>query len=394
MPFDATLTRPLSILYVTGRFPVLSETFVANEIRAMRALGHRAVPLALNAEPAACQPQDEVFREETLQLAQQPLSPFFTPTAIAEAMRFVTAQRGFPRRSLLVAGARVAGAARRMGAGHIHAHFAHAPAAIAITAARLAGITCSFTGHGFEVYGPAKSDLAAKVAHADCAIAVCRDMAADFRAAAPAANIAMVACGVDARHFRRPVGTLCNGRLLAIGRLVEQKGYEVLIDALARMPADHRPVVDVVGTGPREHALRERARLAGVADNLRFLGARPASWIATEGPAYLGLVAPYVVCADGDRDTGPLSVKEAMAMELPVIASALMGMKETVSPRSGMQVPPGDAGALAGALDWLMTLPPEKRRELGRAGRDIVLHRFTLGAQAAGLAEAITALGR
>lgn len=394
MPFDTRAPAPLAILYVTGRFPVLAETFVSNEIRAMRDLGHSVVPLALNGTPAPCQPRDEVLRAETLHLRAQPLTPLFGPRAIGRAMRFVMAQRGLPRHSLLVAGARVAGAARRMHATHIHAHFAHAPAAIAITAARLAGLTCSFTGHGFEVYGAARADLAEKIGHADCAVAVCEDMATDFRAAAPGAHVAMVPCGVDPARFRRPAAARSNGRLLAIGRLVEQKGYEILIEALAGIPPERRPVVDVVGAGPREAALRHRAQAWRVAGSLRFLGPRPAEWIAGEGPSYMGLVAPYVICADGDRDTGPLSVKEAMAMELPVIASALMGMKESVTAETGMLVPPGDAGALAAAIDRLVAMPMDARRALGRAGRERVLRHFTLAGQAAGLARAITAIAR
>ena len=59
----------LSVLYVLGEFPVLSETFVSNEIRAMRRLGHHIVPLALRPAQGLCQPEDEMFRDETMALA-------------------------------------------------------------------------------------------------------------------------------------------------------------------------------------------------------------------------------------------------------------------------------------------------------------------------------------
>lgn len=396
MPFDATPT--LSLLHLAGAFPVLSETFVSNEIRALRALGHRVRPMALSAAPRPCQPEDEAFRAETLRLADLPCGGAMAavaaqPAGLARALRFVAAQRGLPRRSLLLAGARVALAARREGATHIHAHFAHAPAATAIVAARLAGLTCSFTGHGFEVYGPATADLAAKLHAADLAVAVCEDMAATFRALVPAARVATLPCGVDAWRFA-PSDAPANGRLLAIGRLAPQKGYEVLIEALALLPPDRRPVVEAVGGGGLGPALEARARALGVADRIRFLGPRPAGWIAAEGPRYQGFVAPYVATPDGDRDTGPVAAKEAMAMGLPVLASALMGLKQIVAPGTGRLVPPGDAAALAEGLAWLAALPADARRAMGAAGRRHVARAFSLEGQARGLAAAIAGIGR
>lgn len=391
--------QQLSILHVTSAFPVLSETFVSNEIRALRALGHRVVPLALSAEVHRCQPEDEAFRAETLHLAALPRLPALAalaprPDRLARAARFAFAQTGIRPRSLLLAGARVALAARRVGATHLHAHFAHAPAATAIVAARLAGATVSFTGHGYDVYGAARADLALKLRAADLAVAVCADMAADFRAMCPAANVALVPCGVDPARFRPLPDAARNGRLLAVGRLAPQKGYEVLLAALAALPAGRRPMVDAVGAGELELRLTTLARNLGISDHIRFLGARPAGWIAEEGPRYLGFVAPYVITEDGDRDTGPLVVKEALAMGLPVLASALMGLKESVTPRCGWLVPPGDVMALAEGLARIATLPEAERAAMGAAGRAHVWVEFTLAAQAGRLAAAIQGLAR
>jgi colanic acid/amylovoran biosynthesis glycosyltransferase len=401
MPFDpaALPTRPLCILHVMPAFPKLSETFVSNEIRALRALGHRVVPLALSATEHPCQPEDEAFRAETLHLPRIPardallaLAP--RPDRLARAAAFAFAQAGIRPRSLLLAGARVALAARQAGCTHIHAHFAHAPAATAIVAARLAGATASFTGHGFDIYGAAKADLAAKLAAVDLAIAVCADMAADFRAIHPGARVALVPCGVDPARFRPNPSVTRNGRLLAVGRLAPQKGYEVLLAALAALPADRRPVVDAVGGGELALQLTSLARDLGVSDSIRFLGPRSSDWIAEEGPRYLGFVAPYVITADGDRDTGPIVVKEALAMGLPVLASALMGIKETVAPACGWLVPPGDVGALAAGFARIAALPEPARCLMGVAGRAHVQTHFSLAAQGSGFAAAIAALGQ
>ncbi|MCX7380199.1 MAG: glycosyltransferase [Alphaproteobacteria bacterium] len=383
---------PQTICYVLSAFPVLSETFVTNEIRAMRALGHRIVPVALAPFDGPCQPQDEAMKGDVIHLAEIPTLAALAvrPDRLAAAWQFIRTQRTFPSRALLRAGARVALAARKAGATHIHAHFAHSAAATAITAARLSGLTVSFIGHGYDIYG-SPVDLAAKLRAADLVFATCEDMAADFRALEPAANVTVTSGGVDPANFA-PRGGRRNGRLLAIGRLTEQKGYPVLFQALARLPSARRAVVDIVGTGPLEAELAALAEGLGVAGSVRFLGARSSAWIAANGPDYLGLVAPFVICANGDRDTGPIVVKEAMAMGLPVVASALMGMKEMVAPECGRQVPPGDAAALATAIDWLTTLDEPTRTAIGAAGRRHVEANYTLAGQAQAMTAAITSL--
>jgi glycosyltransferase involved in cell wall biosynthesis len=390
----------LSVGYVLAAFPVLSETFVSNEIRAMRALGHQITPIALSAHQGDYQPDDESFRSETVTLSAVPLQAAMRiaiaalpqPGRIGAALRFARAQKGLPVRSLMYAGARVAAVARARGCTHLHAHFAHASAATAIVAARLAGLTVSFIAHGYDVYGT-PADIPAKLAATDIALATCEDMAEDFRRWAPSARVAVVRCGVDPTRFSRPAGPLVrNGRLLAIGRLCEQKGYEILLAALAILPAERRPVIDIVGSGPLAGPLARMANDLGVAQCVDFLGIRTSDWIAEHGPAYLGFVAPYRICANGDRDTSPTVLKEAMAMELPIVASSVMGMKEIVCPAAGRQIPPANAEALAEALDWLQQMPEAERRMRGAAGRAHIETEFSLRAEAEGLSAVIRSL--
>lgn len=384
---------PETVLYVLGAFPVLSETFISNEIRAMRAQGHTVVPLALAPHEGACQPEDEAFRDETLALADIPAWRAMIGAArdfagLRSALQFANEQTGIRPRSLMLAGMRVAAVARAHGCTHLHAHFALPAAATAIVAARLAGLTSSFTGHGYDIYGT-PADLPLKLRWVSVAIAVCEDMRRDFEAMAPEARVQKVYCGVDPDRFRPSSDRADNGRLLAIGRLVEQKGYDVLLDALAELDPADRPRIDVVGGGEMAETLPRRAADMGLADTIRFLGARPSGWIVAEGPAYRGFVAPYRLTATGDRDTGPIVVKEAMAMGLPVVASALMGLKDTVTPDCGRLVPPRDVPALAEALRWLNGLEPDARRVMGRAGRRRICRHFSIAAQAEGLVDAI-----
>jgi len=354
------------------------------------------VPLALAPFAGACQPEDEPFKAETIALAGLPklralLGAAARPGRLRAALQFATEQRGLPVRSLLLAGARVALAARRHGCSHLHAHFALPAAATAIVAARLAGLTCSFIAHGYDVYGT-PADLAAKLRHVDVALATCEQMRRDLLALAPTAHVRVMQCGTDPERFRATPVAARNGRILAVGRLVHQKGYDVLLAALAALPADRRPVIDAVGGGELAEELRATAARLGVAGSINFLGPRPGSWIAAEGPAYLGFVAPYCLAPNGDRDTGPIVAKEALAMGLPVVASDLMGLSETVTSECGRLVPPRDVAALAEALCWLAALPEAERLRLGAAGRRRAEARFTLAHQAEGLVAAIRAV--
>jgi glycosyltransferase involved in cell wall biosynthesis len=94
------------------------------------------------------------------------------------------------------------------------------------------------------------------------------------------------------------------------------------------------------------------------------------------------LALPCVVASDGDRDSMPVVVKEALAMEVPVVGSDEVGMPEMIQSEWGRLVPPRDAGALAGAIRELLDLPVEQRVEMGRRGREYVVRNFSVRAGA------------
>lgn len=102
------------------------------------------------------------------------------------------------------------------------------------------------------------------------------------------------------------------------------------------------------------------------------------------------MVAPGIVAPDGDRDPAPVAVLQAMALELPVVASSLMGLRQIVQPDSGHLVPPGEAVPLARALSWLSIMPEDHRRRLGRSGRDRILGGYTMADRAVALAQTLT----
>jgi glycosyltransferase involved in cell wall biosynthesis len=168
-------------------------------------------------------------------------------------------------------------------------------------------------------------------------------------------------------------------RIGTLGRLHPVKGYDVLIDALAQLQATGVPIeVSIAGEGAEREALAARARALGVT-SLRLAG-------YTENPrAYLAGLHLYL---QPSRSEGLcVAVHEAMQAGLPVIASGVGQLPYSIDPgKTGALVPPGDAGALTGALATMLARP-EQLEAMGALARTTVLDRFSAARfEAAGLA--------
>jgi glycosyltransferase involved in cell wall biosynthesis len=184
--------------------------------------------------------------------------------------------------------------------------------------------------------------------------------------------IRVIPNGVDTDRFApsavsAPSDTV---RLCFVGRLVRQKGLDVLLDALARL-VDRSWRLTLVGDGPERPKLVGQAVALGLAGRFRFVG-----W--TDRDALPGLLAAHDLFVFPSRDEGmPNAVLEAMAAGLPVVATAIAGNEElVVDGQTGLLVPPGDPAALAQALVRLLDAPG-LRGTYGRAGRDRVEREYS-----------------
>ena len=214
----------------------------------------------------------------------------------------------------------------------------------------------------------------------DQVVATCRDEASELaRLGVPPWQISVVPCGVDTSVFT-PEGPAArrNGRprLLTLGRLVERKGVATAIAALARLPDAEL----VVAGGPDRHdlvasddfrLLREAARVHGVTDRVIFTG----SVARADVPALIRS-ADAVVCVPWYEPFGIVPL-EAMACGIPVVASAVGGLTDTiVDQQTGWLVPARDPEALASALGQLLA-DPAKRAALGAAGVERARQRYS-----------------
>lgn len=360
-----------------------TEGLLAAEVAGLRHLGRPILPFMLGPESygadAALVDEAQRAAEKT---AQNPLKRAFSrPIGLARAAQLAMRQSGMTATAAMALGARIAAVAERHGCGAIHATATDSSATAALIGGRLAGLHVSVVaqGMGDSVTAP---DLPLQLGAADLVVAPNQALATALSTLAPGALIHIVPQGLDAALFRADHAAPRNGRVLFLSPLVQQAGLSMVIAGLAQIPQTVRPVVDVIGAGPLLELLRAEALEAGVSDHLRFLGARGRDWVAAEAPRYLGLVSPSL---GGEPSAVPVAVLQAMALELPVLATALAGVREILPADAGQLVAPGDTAGLALGLRWLADMPEEQRRRFGLAGRERVLRGLTVADRAASL---------
>jgi glycosyltransferase involved in cell wall biosynthesis len=330
-------------------FPRRSETFALNELLALDRAGClEAVFATKPGDPGPPHPGAERLMQKVRYLA---------PGSAAEQAAEVVEQIGDAPVSA------------------VHGYFAHVPTEVAAKAARRLGVPYGFSVHAVDARKVTRSDLADRARDAACVIACNPDVAGDLRRAG--APVHLIPHGVDLERFTPtppPNGEVLS--LLAVGRLVPKKGFPVLIDAASRLLAPF--FLRIVGDGPDREALERQIAAAGLEDRVRLVGPRTHDDLPAEYASADIVVVPSVMDATGDRDGLPNVVLEAMSSGRPVIASDVGAVSSAVvDRRTGVLVPPGDAGALAGALEYLVD-QPECRERLGREARARVERDFEL----------------
>ena len=383
----------MRLLFVLDHWPELSETFVVNELQALRRLGHRvrvhAAQPAPNRNPEA--PGDvgvsllgadsrvRRWRDLAWLVARRP----------AACARDLLRRRRWRREEWVHPLRRLAPEARRIDANrdeHLHAHFAAGAALDAMRLAALTGLPFSVTAHAYDIFSNPRN-LREKLETADAVFTGCDYNVEAVRARAPAAHVHKVVMGVDVDAFRRSTPLPGGRTVLAIGRLVEKKGFDVLVDAAAQV-SDVR--VRIIGEGPMRRELLRRAARSGAP--VELLGSCPPAQVMAALEQADVLAMPCVVARDGDRDSMPVVVKEAMAMELLVVASDEVGLPECVLKPWGLLVPPRDAGALAAALRAALDVEPLERQNAGSRARDWVRQNAAVDAETARMSAIVEGL--
>ncbi|HVU71886.1 MAG TPA: glycosyltransferase [Mycobacteriales bacterium] len=373
--------RSLAVAYVPTLWLQRSETFVRLEVRELRRQGVRVEVLALRAGDLGADGEGAA----TVMERDRPTAAVALAAHATWLVRHPGRYRAFLRlrRRLGDGEARwrdLAYWARWIGRRDIdvvHAHFGWSSATRAWGLATLTGLPWSMTLHANDIFGE-PDHLEDKIAGADAVVTVCdynvRTMGALLD---PARAVEVVICGVE---LPPDTPTTRDLDVVAVGRLVPKKGFDLLVRAWPTVLRHGPATLTIVGDGPLRAELEALAVELGVRDAVRFTG-------AVDHDAALGLIArarvfalPFRIAADGDRDSMPVVVKEAMARSVPVVSTDVVAVPEMVDDRNGWLVPPDDPEALARALVTALGDPAEAERR-GRAARARVEREFTLTAQ-------------
>ncbi|MGF1734221.1 glycosyltransferase family 4 protein [Photobacterium satsumensis] len=367
------------VAFIAPTYPVLSETFIQTEVDSIQSCGHEVCVLTFGKEPSSKNFNYDIVEIGSDVSLTQLLS--ISPTGVYKALDFVTSQQSMPKKSLFVYGLKLAMQLSELKVNHVHAHFGQHTAAHAIVAAKLLNISCSFVAHGHDVY-ESPFDIEKKIQASDFVVAVCKTMQDDFNNIA-SGDIKLLHCGVKTDLFV-PEAKLGSDtlKLVFLGRLVYQKGVQDLINALIPIADELNISLDIIGKGELEQMLKRQVVQARLMSRVRFLGSKPHSWVKKNLSQYDCLVAPFCYSDSGCVDTGPLVLKEAMAVGTPVITTNIMGCKEIVSSDTGYLVNEKSVSELTESITRFAKLSLEQRKQMGEQARARVVEHFDARRQA------------
>jgi colanic acid/amylovoran biosynthesis glycosyltransferase len=399
----------LKLGYLISTYPRASHSFIRREVQALERLGwdvHRFAMRSAHAElvdPADI--AEDARTEHVLKMGAWAVAKVAARWMIRRPGRAFAAFRlawrcgGRANDRLrhivyLAEGAVIAQRCYDLRIPHVHAHFGTNSTTLAMLAQALGGPSYSFTAHGPEEFdAPIGLSLGEKVHRAAFTVAISSYGRSQLCRWAPLADwdrIHVVHCGIEPWRFAEP-GPLPQGgpHLVAIGRLDEQKGFALLISAIAQavpdLPGLH---LTLVGDGPLRAALQAQSARLNLQNHVTFAGWQDESGVRAALAAATALISPSF--AEGL----PVVVMEAMAAGRPVLATAIAGLPELVTPDVGWLVPAGDAAALATAIRTLAATKPSSLTSLGDAARTRVLARHDIDAEAEKLTTLFASKGR
>ena len=278
----------------------------------------------------------------------------------------------------------------------LHAHFLHTPASVTRYAAMLRGIAWTGSAHAKDIWTTPEWEKREKLASCEWLVTCTATNLAHLEALAPKGRVELVYHGLDLSRFSfaRNGNAERNGKdaadpviILSVGRLVEKKGTDVLLEALARLPADVHWRLVHAGGGPLKETLERRAHALGIAARVEWRGARTQTELLAEYRAADLFALACRVARDGDRDGLPNVLAEAQSQGLACVATNVSGIPELIeNGATGMLVAPESPAELARALATLIA-DPARRRALGEAGRQRVHEKFGLEGNIARLAQ-------
>ena len=406
-PATPTASAAAPVAYLVNQYPKVSHSFIRREILALERLGVAVQRIALHGWDAeVVDDEDALERSRTRYVLQQGLKGLLAPTLralVAAPARFCKAlwlalhmgwraDRPLPYHLVYLAEAcSVLRWLQASGARHLHAHFGTNSAEVAMLVSALGGPPYSFTVHGPEEFDkPQALGLGEKVRRAAFTVAISsygRSQLYRWVAHTEWPKIEVVHCGLDkAFHSVDATAPPATPRLVCVGRLCEQKGQLLLVEAAHQVVRQGVPLELVLaGDGEMRAEIERLVDARGLRAQVRITGWLSGAQVRDEIVAARALVLPSF--AEGL----PVVIMEAMALRRPVISTFVAGIPELVrAGESGWLFPAGDVGELATAMLACLAAPPEELARMANAAYARVLARHDIDTEAAKLARLFT----
>jgi glycosyltransferase involved in cell wall biosynthesis len=397
-----------NIAYLTSVYARSSDLYIRGEVGHLRVLGFTVHTFSIRRPDPRELVSEEIRREHAatefvLEAGAVRLVPAWIRTIFRSPRRALAAVRlalsigapGLKGRlwplAYLVEAAYLAERLRARKVEHLHNHIGEGSASVAMLASFLSDIPFSMTIHGpSEFDRPTQLALGEKIHRAAFTVAVSEFTRSQlYRWSDPAdwPKIHVVHCGLDSTFLDCGATSIPETqRLICVGRLTEQKGPLVLLEAVQRLVAEGLMLeLILIGDGPLRPPIEELVEQLGLQKHVRLAGLQGSEAVRDEIIAARALVLPSF--AEGL----PRVLMEAMALGRPVISTYVAGIPELVVPGvCGWLVPAGSVEALVEAMRDVLLSSTTDLERLGRAGAARAAQRHDGNIEMAKLAALIT----
>ena len=371
--------------YLINQYPMASLTFIRREIAAIEAEGRPVGRYAVRAwDTDLVDADDQIEAARTRRILDVGLPrlmlgmvgsalrrPWPFAWALASAWKLSrNSERGFLVHLVYLAEAcRLRSWLDRDGVTHLHVHFGSNSAAVALLCRHLGGPPYSITVHGpGEFDQPMAISLGEKVKHSAFTVAICsfgRSQVWRWADVRDWGKVRVVRCGLEPSYLEAPPTPPADApRFLNIGRLVDQKGQHILVEASALLRDRGRDFeVVIIGGGPFRADLEARIAELKLGDHVKLVGWKTGEEVRRALLDSRALVLPSF------GEGLPVVIMEALALRRPVISTYIAGIPELVRPgETGWLVPAGDSEALADAMAEVLDAPRANLERMGEAG--------------------------
>ncbi len=394
----------MRVAYLVNQYPMVSHVFIRREILALERRGVEVTRISLRAwDSELVDPEDQLERERTRYVLRDGVPALLLaltrilltrPAHLRRALALAWRMGHHAERPLPVHLAYLAEACRielwlhAARIQHVHAHFGTNSAEVAMLVHALGGPRWSFTVHGPTEFDKAQFiGLPEKIRRCAFVVAISsfgRSQLYRFVEHQHWPKVQVVHCGLEPAFLSAPVSLPpAVRRLVCVGRICEQKGQLLLIEATRRLAAQGADFeLVLVGDGEMRGDIETLIQRYKLQAKVRITGRISSEQLQNEILAARALVLPSF--AEGL----PMVIMEAMALRRPIISTFVAGIPELVRPgEHGWLVPAGDVEALVGAMRDCLDAPADTLARMGEAAQKRVLARHNVDTQATQLAE-------